>query len=85
MTDDLPQLTQEDVTLLRREGRDDEIVAAKAAGRLNALLGMPLPFASDHLYTLDDLQQLHRDHQYEQIAELRQTGRLEHLFNPEGA
>lgn len=34
------QLTAEDVALLRKEGRDAEIVEAKAKGRLNTLLGI---------------------------------------------
>lgn len=74
------QLTRADLKTMT----PDEIVQAKADGRLNTVLGIPLPFSAGHHYTREDIRQLTAERRYDEIERLRSEGRLNHLLNSKG-
>lgn len=57
----------------------DAIVTAKAEGRLNAVLGIEQAALPERA-TLEDLRAVAAAGHHDLIAEARQAGRLDHLF-----
>ena len=71
------QLTAEDVSALRAAGRNKEIVAAKADGRLDTYLGINnSPNTSEQL-TAADVSALSKAGKHSEIVKARSEGRLD--------
>lgn len=67
------QLTRDDIAAMSA----DEINTARSQGRLNEVMGIPVPVAPERP-TRDDLKGMTD----EQISSALREGRLEHIFRP---
>lgn len=74
MTEEHKQLTREDLTSMSTQ----DIAEAHSQGRLNELMGIPIPTAVPERPTRDDLKSMTND----QISQALTEGRLNHVMNP---
>jgi hypothetical protein len=70
------QLTRADVDRLAREGRHDDIVAARKDGALATLLGQPLPLDPDKQVTRVEVDAMFKAGRFEEIETARKAGLL---------
>ena len=81
------QLSKADVSALFAAKKYGAIAEARAAGRLNVMLGGEAPIDPGKVISAADVHQLYVEKRYDEIAQLRKDHRLDALLtiNPEGS